>query len=297
MRAESAEHLRERAEYFETLSLRAVEKAFQILAAERSGLRSKTRILHLGEDLASDDLRYVERFFAGELGGLSAFEEAQIRELAFWRWVALEGYAGRDPRLFPLLQEHTMVSTFYRTGWTRTEFRASNVIELGCGPLGMIEYIPAAQRFAFDPLNSKYGRLFSECRGKDVTYCDRRESLELLSQSYDLGICHNVIDHVEEPAWWFNMLFSKLRFGAKFLFQVNTSRVDHPQPLEHLKMHPSPILHGQILEWLNAKSDHFDHFIETSPSECGEFYFLAWGIKSHDGPIRYQKPVIGATAS
>ena len=63
-----------------------------------------------------------------------------------------------------------MVSTFYRAGWTMAEFREAAIVELGCGPLGMIEYLPGARRVAFDSLNDKYGRLFGNFRHRSIEY-------------------------------------------------------------------------------------------------------------------------------
>lgn len=285
-------NLSEKVEFFVALSRWAIDYGGQMLraraTAEPGGPGKLVRSINpLGNDLDPKELQEIERMFAGELVGITPYREAQLRELAFWRWVAFEGYNNLAPQFFPLHQEHAMVSTFYRTGWSRTEFLQSRVLELGCGPLGMIEYISAFERVAFDPLNAQYDRLFSRCRSHDITYLSERADLANLREGVDLAICHNVIDHTEDPDWWFDELFRKLRLDGRFLFQVNVSEPGLPQSEEHRRMHPSPFLYEQIMEWLRAKSDKFDHFLEETPTPEGERYFLAWGVKSRDEGVHY----------
>jgi SAM-dependent methyltransferase len=233
----------------------------------------------------------IEQVLRGGRHGLSAWREAQVRELAFWRWTALHGYAGRHPLLFPLFQEHLMVSTFYRTGWTMAEFHDAAVVELGCGPLGMIEYLPAARRLAFDPLNDKFDRLFAEFRQAGIEYVSDPEWFRQDETRFDLGICHNVIDHTDEPAAWFDTLFAKIRDGGRFIFQVNLSEPGTPQSEEHRHMHPSPLAFPQVIGWLQCKSADFAHSRDESPSADGEFYFLSWGTKTRDERVVYRRPL------
>lgn len=241
----------------------------------------------LGDDIDGDTLSDIEKLFAGKLGPVSAWREAQLRELAFWRWVAFEGYQNLIPDLFPLYQEHFMVSTYFRTGWSLQRFSRQAIFELGCGPLGMIEYIPGRRRVAFDPLNAHYSRLFAKCRSRDIQYCSRKEELASLSDKFEFVVCHNVIDHTDDPAWWFNTLFDMLKQDGDFLFQVNLTRREVPQSSEHMKMHPSPITREQILEWLAAQSTKFDYYEDKAPSADGEFYFMAWGKKTQSASVNY----------
>jgi SAM-dependent methyltransferase len=262
------------------------------LARSLPGLGARRKRNHLGDDLDAGELQEIENVLAGRREGIDAYREAQLRELAFWRWVAFEGYAGMDPRLFPASQERLMVGTFYRTGWTLAEFATAGVFELGCGPLGMIEYIPAARRVAFDPLNPFYARLFARHRSPTVTYIAARPELESLPGDFDLAICHNVIDHTDDPAYWFDGLFARLPMGGRFIFQVNLSRSGVAQPEEHRRMHPAPFDRAQMLRWLEAKSDDFRFDEGETATADGEFPFLAFGRKTRDGRVSYVRPLI-----
>src|SRR5207302_5824767 len=210
----------------------------------------------------------------------------------FWRWVACNGYDGKPPLMFPLFQEHFMVSTFYRTGWKMAEFRDGAILELGSGPLGMIEYLPAACRVAFDPLNDRYSRLFANFRNRGVEYVSDRRLLLQDPRRFDLAICHNALDHTDDPAGWFNDLFGKLKTGGRFILQVNLSRPELPQSVEHRRMHPSPLTLEQVMAWLGAKSEQFQHFVESAPNRDNEVYFLSWGYKMRDEPVAYRRPSI-----
>jgi SAM-dependent methyltransferase len=284
---------RERAAYFQDLSRRAIDQAAQLCKAAGSGQKAGEAPRNpCGNDLDQSDLDMIEAVSAGRSQDLSPWQEAQALELAFWRWVALLGYDGKDPVMFPLFQEHFMVSTFYRTGWAMAEFREAAILELGSGPLGMIEYLPGARRTAFDPLNDKYSRLFARFRDRTIEYPSDRRQLLKDKSSFDLAICHNMLDHTDDPAGWFNELFSELKIGGRFIFQVNLSKPGLPQSPEHRRMHPSPLTFDQVMGWLAANSETFEHWCESKANGDNEFYFLSWGTKTRDGPVTYRRPAI-----
>ena len=225
-----------------------------------------------GDDLDPEQVDLIEAVVKDRAGALPAWRRAQVRELGFWRWTAFNGYAGRDPRSLPLHQEHLMVSTFYRTGWTMAEFGDAVVVEIGCGPLGMVEFLPGGERYGFDPLNDAYQRLFSRFRVRGVSYLN------------DLA---QLLDHTADPALLFNTMFAKTKPGGRFILQVNLTRPDVPRSPEHREMHPSPMTQRQIAAWLGAKSDDFQHHCETEATADGEFYSLAWGTKARDETVSY----------
>ncbi len=288
-------HHEERAEFYSGLSSWVIESLGSELRATRKALadsKSLPTFNTVGRDIDIEELQAIERIFSGENVGLSAEREAQLRELAFWRWVAFEGYAGSDPRAFPFLQEHLMVSTFYRTGWMRSDFLGKCIIELGCGPLGMIEYLPANDRIAFDPLNRQYDRLFSHYRSDNIQYLSNPEDFDAVNLSADLVICHNVLDQTSDPSDAFNRLFEKLKLGGQFLIQVNLSRDGVAYADEHRRTRPAPITLHQISDWLSGQSIDFEHSLGSEPTDTGETYFLAWGTKTKSNVVSYAKQII-----
>src|SRR5207244_5958449 len=80
--------------------------------------------------------------------------------------------------------------------------------------------------------------------------------------------------------------------GGRFILQVNLSRPELPQSVEHRRMHPSPLTLEQVMAWLGAKSEQFQHFVESAPNRDNEVYFLSWGYKMRDEPVAYRRPSI-----
>jgi SAM-dependent methyltransferase len=78
---------------------------------------------------------------------------------------------------------------------------SARVIEVGCGPIGVVSYYPARERLAIDPLEEFYGAnpVLSALRNPAVDY--RRgmgEDLPAETGQYDLAIMENCIDHVQD---------------------------------------------------------------------------------------------------
>lgn len=239
----------------------------------------------LGGDIDPDLLEESNRAAAGIHSGMDAGSSAQLQELAFWRYVAFAGYAGEDPRVFPMRQKQFMVETFWKTGWTLGSLEGETLLEVGCGPLGMCEFLPVKSGVAIDPLNEQYSLLFEKVRSKALRH---KVSLEGIADGeFDFVICHNVIDHASNPDVLFNSAFRKLKRGGRFLFQVNLCDDNVPRTDAHKAMHPSPFDFDQIKDWISCKSQDFEFQKETEPSVDGEYYFLAWGTKSSDAEVKY----------
>jgi SAM-dependent methyltransferase len=236
-----------------------------------------------GEDVDPETLERMHGLRAGTLA-LPPWEAAQLRELEFWRWVAVEGYLGQDPRLFAWFNENFMMHTFMRTGWPYETLHSYSIVELGCGPLGMINFLPAREATGFDPLNPYYDRLFANDRNKAVNYAAR---LDQVPSGADLSICHNVIDHADDPAEIFRAFVGAARVGGKLLFQVNVTRPDLPVTDDHRAMHPSPVTADLVQGWMAEVSDDFRFYLSEQPSADNEFYFMAWGLKARDSQARY----------
>lgn len=205
-------------------------------------------------------------------------EEAQLRELGFWRWVAYEGYAGKEPLAFADHQSEFMTRCFGKTGWDINRFQRGSIFELGCGPLGMIEFVPAASRYAYDPLNKEYSKLFENLRQSSIKYISDEEEISEISL-VDFGICFNVLDHTEDAKKWFDLFLGRIKEGGNFLLQVNLVKDGYDRTEEHKKMHPSPLTVETTLEWLSAVSKNFEYQLDQEPSQDNEFFFMAWGEK------------------
>ena len=236
----------------------------------------------LGDDLDPATLALMQRVLAGgpEATGLCGDDEAQIHELAFWRGVAFYGYLDVAPKNFPAFQKDGMLKSFAKTGWSPEEFRNCDLVEIGCGPLGMIEYLPGRRKAACDPLNAHYARLFRRARSDQIFYCSHIEDLlPANAQAFDLAICYNVLDHTRTPRKLFESFMELVKPGGRFLFQVNTVREGVERPVEHARMHPSPFTAEKIRSWIDQYSGDCQTFLETNPTSLNEYFFMAFGRK------------------
>jgi SAM-dependent methyltransferase len=141
---------------------------------------------------------------------------AQRLELAFWqRWESLAPYAGLD--LSEYWQEE--IAHF---GATWESFRGLRMLDVGCGPLGLIHFADqAAERIRLDPLLTQY-----ECKpaltGAQLSLCAAAESIPLSAGSVDLVICFNALDHMRDPPSAIAEMARVLRPAGSALFMIHT---------------------------------------------------------------------------
>ena len=156
----------------------------------------------LGDDLDTETINMITRVTGDleDIPGMTEYQKAQLHELSFWRWVAFFGYGGKTPAEFPKFQEDWMLSCFRKTGWSWWWLHFCSIVEIGCGPLGMVEYLPGRKKVAFDPLASHYQKLFRKAQSGKVHYVlDLGELTARSNGKFDLGICFNVLDHTIDP--------------------------------------------------------------------------------------------------
>ena len=106
--AEETELDRERAEVYADLARRAVEAGASFLRATRAecikwkGALPPNQRNCLGDDIDATVLREIDELLQQRTNSTNSWHEAQLRELAFWRWVAFEGALTHRARLITL---------------------------------------------------------------------------------------------------------------------------------------------------------------------------------------------------
>lgn len=100
----------------------------------------------------------------------------------------------------------------------------ARVVEVGSGPVGVVGFLPAAERVAIDPLESYYASnaTLAALRNPAVEY--RQGSVEALpgeSGCYDLAIMENCIDHVRDVHAGMRELKRVLAAGGTLYLTVN----------------------------------------------------------------------------
>ncbi len=79
--------------------------------------------------------------------------------------------------------------------------RDLRVIEIGCGPIGLIWGFPYPELYGIDPLHDSYccnKQIINLRKKKHVKYSKAQgEKINFPDRYFDLTMCHNVLDHVE----------------------------------------------------------------------------------------------------
>jgi SAM-dependent methyltransferase len=97
-------------------------------------------------------------------------------------------------------------------------------LEIGCGPVGIINFLFCGERHAVDPLEEYYrdNPLLSTIRDKEVIYRQGKgESLPFEDGYFDLIILDNVLDHVEETERVISEINRVLRPGGLLYLTLN----------------------------------------------------------------------------
>jgi ubiquinone/menaquinone biosynthesis C-methylase UbiE len=119
----------------------------------------------------------------------------------FWRRVGEEIGAGTTPRLDWYGWRARRLDAALQTV-ADTRVRAGKVLEIGSGPIGIVNFLKWGDRYAIDPLEHFYRTQpeLVDLRRPGVTYMDGSgERLPFEDASVSLVLIENVIDHTHEP--------------------------------------------------------------------------------------------------
>lgn len=151
------------------------------------------------------------------------WQKAQEYERGFWQRLGdsievgatgqLDWYRWRAARLEELLA--------LAPGWTPT---AGKVLEIGSGPIGIVNFLEWGERYAIDPLESFYRQQPSlvKLRTSGATYlAGSGERLPLDDGSCALVIIDNVIDHTYAPGKILEEISRVLEPSGRLYLSVN----------------------------------------------------------------------------
>jgi len=106
-------------------------------------------------------------------------------------------------------------------------FENKDIIEIGCGPRAAINFIKSpGKRIGIDSLLDEFkkrGILFE----LDHVHLlqQKAENLEFPSEEFDIALCLNVLDHVENIDQALTQIFRVLKYGGLFLMNIHTFEV------------------------------------------------------------------------
>lgn len=123
-----------------------------------------------------------EREFWNNLA--KAIEAGSIRQLDWYRWKASE------------------LSRRLQGIWNDKARNECRILEIGSGPIGIVNFLEWGDCYAIDPLEAFYREspILTKLRRREVTYLEGTgEKLPFVDGVFSLVIIDNAIDHAKEP--------------------------------------------------------------------------------------------------
>jgi SAM-dependent methyltransferase len=144
------------------------------------------------------------------------WQASQRLELDFWKhWQEATPYQNLD---IPKYWDEEVA----RFGCTHEIFDGRRVLDIGCGPYGLIHYLEnAKERVRVDPLLAQYEAKMA-LGGPQLSISGVGERLPLASGSIDVAICFNALDHMRDPAAALEEMRRVLRPGGTLLLMIHT---------------------------------------------------------------------------
>lgn len=130
------------------------------------------------------------------------WRQAQRFERSFWKREAGRIAAGEIPPLdWYQWRADRLRERLTSMDLGRLHDENSRVLEIGCGPVGVISFLNGAERVGIDPLEPFFGaqEVFAEVRDPGVRYVPGTgEALPFQDDGFDMVISENCIDHVRD---------------------------------------------------------------------------------------------------
>ena len=156
---------------------------------------------------------------------IARWQTAQQYERGYWESVAARIANGAASQLdWYRWRADQLVARFRQLGLEALTTGGARVVEIGCGPIGVIGFFPASESTAVDPLEHFYSEdeTLTALRSPAVRYVrGMGEELPCRTASCDLAIMENCIDHVRDVRAVMGELSRVLDDGAVLYLTVN----------------------------------------------------------------------------
>ncbi|HKZ93504.1 MAG TPA: class I SAM-dependent methyltransferase [Candidatus Bathyarchaeia archaeon] len=196
------------------------------------------------------------------------WKEAQESEFKFYSHIKKEEKFSKDFSYSP----NALNYKFER--WGIRDFDGNTILEVGCNVFGPLHYIRGKGTFkvGIDPL---LGTLYEEVAAKDIFYIRGvGENLPFGDEEFDVVLCHNVLDHVNNPRKAVEEIHRVLKPRGAFLLCVNT----HPNIIRMFspvlnsldKEHPYHLGSGQIQNIVRSHRFNINKFVTVKGFDTSE---------------------------
>jgi ubiquinone/menaquinone biosynthesis C-methylase UbiE len=147
-------------------------------------------------------------------------------------------------------------------------FRQQAILDVGCGPVGIVFFLEARKSVGLDPLVGEYER-WNGYWGKQAELIQADgESMPLADESFDSVFCINVLDHTFNPNDVLREIHRVLKPGGRVVLHVD---LDSPlRKLHKVLKSNSGVLHPQSLtyDWILAQLETYSEIkkVHRDPS-------------------------------
>lgn len=142
-------------------------------------------------------------------------------------------------------------------------FREQAILDVGCGPVGIVYFLEARRRVGLDPLAAHYAQ-WNGYWGKraELIQADAA-SMPLADESFDSVFCTNVLDHTFNPSGVLREINRILKPGGRLVLHVD---LDSPlRKLHKVVKSISGVLHPQSLtyDWLLKQLQNYFEIVKV----------------------------------
>jgi SAM-dependent methyltransferase len=138
-------------------------------------------------------------------------------------------------------------------GLSLGSFTEDRLLDVGCGPTGLVYFVDAAERVGLDPLGGLYERWNGHWGEQIDLVAAPGEQMPFDSDHFDTVVCVNCLDHTEDPAAVLGEIGRVMRPGGRLVFHVD---LDSPLRKLHKLVKPRVgVMHPHTLTdaWLRAQ--------------------------------------------
>lgn len=157
--------------------------------------------------------------------GSDRWREAQDYERSYWLHRAEQISSGETGTLkWYQWRADRLVEWLGAVGPQVSSSPPGRVLEIGCGPVGIVSFLASERRVGIDPLERFYHERSTlvQPRNEGATYvCGAGERLPFPASSFDLLVIDNCIDHVRDPDAVLREAGRVLKGGGTLYVSVN----------------------------------------------------------------------------